>query len=490
MNLEKLFKPEIMAVIGVSRSNPLSPGRIILLKNEFEMNVKVYGIHPQGGEIEGVSLYERLDKLSEIPDLLVIAVGADDTLDYIQQCVDLHIPSCVIIGGGFAEIGGEGIKRQEKLQRLAFDNDIAVLGPNCIGVYAPPLVDTIFLPTERITRPPKGSVALISQSGGVLIDQFFVKFKERNIGVSTAVSIGNRAVVDESMLLEYFSKVDKESSNIAFYLEGFKENKARKFLQLAKESDDMIITFFGGITDQGRIATQSHTASLAGNSKILFAALKQNYIIRPHSEQELLTFLKVYDVLSYKKEKKQPFGKNEIIYGNVVILSVSGGHGVICADMLKKYGLTPVKFTDKEKKEMYEILNEVARDIASFNNPIDLTGSVLDRDIESMVQYLSEIERIECIILLLLPYPPNISFQIGRRIANIVTYKKKPIVTFMPYVEKYALIIESLELSSIPVFHSIKETVQAVSALKLRTRIKNLKINNIFWEPSDVVPDR
>ncbi|MFX1385447.1 MAG: CoA-binding protein, partial [Promethearchaeota archaeon] len=208
MNLEKLFKPKSMAVVGISKRNPLSPGRIILLKNEYEMNVKVYGIHPEGGQLEGVSLHSRLDELPEIPDVLIIAVNADDTIKYIEQCVDLGIKAAVIISSGFAEIGGKGIERQEKLSKIAFDNNIAVLGPNCIGVYAPPLVDTIFLPTERITRPPKGSVALISQSGGFLIDQFFVKFKERNIGVSTAVSIGNRAVVDETMLLEYFSKTD------------------------------------------------------------------------------------------------------------------------------------------------------------------------------------------------------------------------------------------------------------------------------------------
>ena len=184
------------------------------------------------------------------------------------------------------------------IKELAFENDIAILGPNCLGVYAPPIVDTIFLPTERITRPPRGSVALISQSGGVLVDQFFVKFSERNIGVSTAVSIGNRAVVDEVMLLEYFSKVDKETTNIAFYLEGFKEGKARKFFKLAKESEDTVITFFGGKTKEGKVATQSHTASLAGNYNVLKGALRQFQIINPHSERELLTCLKVYDVLS------------------------------------------------------------------------------------------------------------------------------------------------------------------------------------------------
>ncbi len=479
MDLEKLFKPKSMCVVGISKKNPLSPGRIVLLKNEFEMQVKVYGIYPSAGEIEGIQLYERLDKLPDIPDLLVIAVGPDDTLGYIQDCADLEIPAAVIIGGGFAEIGGKGKKRQKKLVEIAFNNDIAVLGPNCLGVYAPPLVDTIFLPTERITKPPKGSVALISQSGGVLVDQFFVKFNERNIGVSTAVSIGNRAVVDEVMLLEYFSKVDPETSNIAFYLEGFKEGRARKFLQLAKESEDTVIVFFGGKTREGKVATQSHTASLAGDFKIIYAALRQHYIIQPHSERELLTSLKVYDVLS---QRRNPFGENVITYGNVAIVSVSGGHAVLASDMLKKYGLSAVRFSPQEKRDLKEFMNPVAREIASFNNPIDLTGSVLDTDIENIIRYLSDLEKIECIILLLLPYPPNISFQIGRRVANIITYKNKPVVCFVPYVEKYSLIIESLELSNIPVFHSIKETVQAVSALKERTRVDSLKLKNFFGE--------
>ncbi len=479
MDLEKLFKPKSMAVVGISKKNPHSAGRIVLLKNEFEMEVKVYGIYPEGGEIDGIELYGRLDDLPEIPDLLVIAVGPDDTLGYVQSCVDLGIPASVIIGGGFAEIGGKGIKRQQQLEKMAFDNDIALVGPNCLGVYAPPIVDTIFLPTERITRPPKGSVALISQSGGVLVDQFFVKFKERNIGVSTAVSIGNRAVVDETMLLKYFSKEDDETTNITFYLEGFKEGKARKFLHLAKESEDTVIVYFGGKTREGKVATQSHTASLAGNYKIIYSALKQHLVLQPHSERELLTSLKVYDVLS---NRRNPFGDNVITYGDVAIVSVSGGHAVLASDMLKEYGLNAVRLTIQEKRDLKNLMNPVAKNIASFNNPIDLTGSVLDIDIENIIRYLSDLDKIECIILLLLPYPPNISFQIGRRIANIAISKNKPIICFVPYVSKYSLIIESLELAYIPVFHSIKETVQAVSALKHRTRINNIKHNNIFWK--------
>ena len=242
-------------------------------------------------------------------------------------------------------------------------------------------------------------------------------------------------------------------------------------------SEDTVIVYFGGKTREGKVATQYHTASLAGNYKIIYDALRQHYVIQPHSERELLTCLKVFDVLA---KKRNPFGKNVITYGEVAIVSVSGGHAVLASDMLKKYGLNAVRFSHQEKRDLKGLMNPVAAEIASFNNPIDLTGSVLDTDIENIIRYLSDVERIECIILLLLPYPPNISFQIGRRVANIITSKNKPVVCFVPYVAKYSMIIESLELANIPVFHSIKETVQAVSALKQRTRMDNLKLENLF----------
>jgi acetyltransferase len=472
MDLEKLFKPESMAVVGISKNNPLSPGRVIFIKNVFEMNVYTYGIHPDGGEVEGVQLYKSIEDLPKIPDLLVIAIPAKATLEYVEQCVEYGIPACIIISGGFAEIGGEGKKRQERLVEIATENDLAVLGPNCIGVYTPPLLDTIFMPTERITRPPKGTVALISQSGGVLVDQFFHKFNQINIGVSTAVSIGNRAVVDETMLLEYFSKHDPDTKNLAFYLEGFKKSRSREFLKHAKESEDMVITYFGGLSEKGKKATESHTASISGNAKILSAALKQYLVVQPTTELELLTDLKLLEIVSHKKK---PFDSTSIKEGNVAIVSLSGGHGVICADLLPHYDLNAVELTAEEQEDMKAMVNKTARSIATFSNPIDLTGSAKDEDVENLIQYLSGLDRIECIIVLILPYTPSVTFQIGRRIANRVMHERKPVVCFMPYIEKYGSIIEGLELSNVPVFHSIEEAVQAVSALKKRARILRIK---------------
>jgi acetyltransferase len=278
------------------------------------------------------------------------------------------------------------------------------------------------------------------------------------------------------MLLEYFSKRDPDTSNIAFYLEGFKKARSRDFLKFAKESEDMVITYFGGTSDKGKKATQSHTASVSGNARILSAALKQYLIVQPRTELELLTDLKLLEILSHKKK---PFDSTLIKDGSVAILSLSGGHGVLCADLLENYKLSAVEFNEEEMDEMKQLVNKTTRAIGTFSNPIDLTGSAKDEDLDNLIQYISGIERVECIIVLILPYTPSITFQVGRRIANAVMQKRKPVVCFMPYIEKYGSIIEGLELSNIPVFHSIEEAVQAVAALKRRARIIRIKEGNL-----------
>ncbi|GAH13847.1 unnamed protein product, partial [marine sediment metagenome] len=96
---------------------------------------------------------------------------------------------------------------------------------------------------------------------------------------------------------------------------------------------------------------------------MLSAALRQYQVIQPNSERELLTSLKVFDVLSHRKN---PFGKNVITYGNVVIVSVSGGHGVIASDMLSTYGLSAIRLERQEKKDLKDLMNPSAREIASF----------------------------------------------------------------------------------------------------------------------------
>ncbi|MHA1632690.1 MAG: CoA-binding protein [Candidatus Freyarchaeota archaeon] len=458
MNLRAVFQPKTMCVVGVSQTNPLNPGTVIYQKNMHEMEVEVFGVNPRGGFLEDRELYRSVSDVPKDVDLAVICVRAPIVNGIVEECGEAGVKGVVVVSGGFAEVGGEGVERQRELAVIAEKYDLALIGPNCVGVYSPPYVDTFFLPSERLVTPPPGRVAVISQSGGVLVDQFFSKYAERKIGVSAAVSVGNKAVVDETLLLEYF-KEDSRTGIVAVYLEGFEEGEGAAFLRKAAECFEKkpVIVFRAGKTEYGRRATVSHTGSVMASLNVASAAFKQWGVIEVETEYEITTFSKVLS-----------FELPSIHDGNVVILTISGGHGVICSDLCARYGLKLVEFTEDEMRELQELLNPSAAPVASLRNPIDLTGSVVDRDVERVLERLMEMDKVEAVILLMLPYPPTITMQLGRRASNIARKYRKPVVAYVPWVQKYQMIVEGLELNGVPVGHTVEEAVQMVKALKMR----------------------
>ena len=152
----------------------------------------------------------------------------------------------------------------------------------------------------------------------------------------------------------------------------------------------------------------------------------------------------------------------------IAILSVSGGHGVICADLLEHYGMKLTKFSQTQIEQMKLLMNPTAASIAGFNNPIDVTGAVIEEDIVNLLEYLLYQDNVSLIIMLLLPYPPQISMHLGRKIIKISNKYSKPIVTFVPWTEKYNLLRESLELNHIPCGHTVEDAVQMARAIILK----------------------
>ncbi|MGQ9720902.1 MAG: CoA-binding protein [Candidatus Jordarchaeum sp.] len=458
MDLKKVFEPKTIAVVGVSVTNPLSPGTVIFNKNYHEMGAETIPVNLRGGEIEGVPIYPSVLDIPDKVDLAVIAIRSDLVNPTVEECGKAGIGGVVVISGGFAELGNEGVERQNELAKIADEYDIALIGPNCMGVYSPPFVDTFFLPSERMLKPPAGNVAIISQSGGFIVDQFLSKYAERNIGVSVAVSIGNKAVVDETILMEYFLK-DRRTNTVAMYLEGFKEREGRRFLDIAGEftKNKHLIVFRAGKTAGGQRAAMSHTSSVAASPRLAADIFKQYGILEAENEHEIVSFAKV---LSFKHKT--------IKNGDVVALTVSGGHGVVCADLIPKYGLKLVEFTEEEIKEMRQMINPSAARIAVLNNPIDLTGSAQDIDLEKVFEYLLQLKKIEAVIVLTFPYPPTITMQIGRRLSNIAGRYGKPVIAYVPWLSKYEIIIKGFEINNVPVAHTIEEAVQMIKGLKMR----------------------
>lgn len=286
----------------------------------------------------------------------------------------------------------------------------------------------------------------------MLIDQM-VKFAGQGIGVSLAVSIGNKACIKETDLLHWF-ETDENTRVIAFYIEGFEKGEGRRFIQAAEHCAKPVVVLKAGKTARGMDAASSHTASLAGDYQVFSQIMKQHCVAEAENEFELTSFCEALSCY--------PKG----IQGRVAILSISGGHGVLAADACIDHDLEVPHIQPHVQKAIQAELNPEIQEIAALSNPLDLTGSCVDEDIMTAVRLLSRDETIDCIVALLLPYSPGISADIGAKLSQVARTEGKPLIAYVPNEEKYKMIIEGFELNSIPVASSVEGAVLMAKALK------------------------
>lgn len=449
MDLKYLFRPSTMAVIGVSTSQDNHPANVIYNKNHLRYPVKTFPVNPKGGILNRDKLYSSIDDIQEDIDMAVIAVRAEYVPGVVEQCIQKGVGGAVIISGGFAESGN--LRLQQRVVDIAKEASFPFVGPNCLGIYAPDYVDTFFLPGERIIRPDKGNVGFVSQSGGVLVDQM-VKFAGQGIGISLAVSIGNKACIRETDMLDWFDQ-DLETKVIAFYVEGFEKGEGRQFIKKAEQCSKPVIILKAGKSKKGSEAVSSHTASLAGDYRVFSEIMKQYCVAEADNEYELTCFCEALSCY--------PKGIN----GNIGIITLSGGHGVIAADACELHGLSIPEIDLATIDIIKEKLSSGIRDIVSLVNPLDLTGSSTDSDIVTTTRHLSRDGNIDCVIALLLPYSPGISTDIGAKLSQVARNEGKPMIAYVPNEDKYKIIIEGFELNNIPVASSVDGAVLMAKAL-------------------------
>ena len=450
LQFTSLLKPESIAVFGVSLSNDSHPANVIYSKLLLRYPVKVYPINPRGGRLRRDRVYTDISEVPAKVDLAVIATRAEYVPKIVEACIQFKVGGGIIISGGFAEAGRADL--QDQLVTMAEQAGFPFIGPNCLGVYAPGVFDTFFLPGERLVRPDEGHVALVSQSGGVLVDQM-VKFAEQGVGLSLAVSIGNKAMVREMDLLRYLAS-DKQTHVIAFYVEGFAENEGRQFVQAASKLKKPVIVLKAGKTAAGSRAVSSHTASLAGDYKVFSAVLAQHGIVEARDEYEMVSFC---ESLSCYPQS---------VAGRVGIVTVSGGHGALATDACSRIGLSVPPLSEQTQNDIRAGFSDRIKAIASVDNPIDLTGSAVDDDFVAAAAALSRATEIDCVLMLLLPYSPGVSADLGARLSYVYQREGKPLVTYVPHVDKFRMLIEGFELNHVPVSASINGAVLMVEAMR------------------------
>ena len=383
-SLRPLFRPGSVAVVGASR-DPTSIGyRLLeaLILNRFQG--PVYPVNPKAAVVGSIRAYPSVRELPEPVDLAVIAVPRNAVLPVVDDCAERGVKALVVITAGFAEISAEGRELQQRLVEKVRGYGMRLVGPNCLGLLnTDPQVqlNASFSPVF----PPPGRIAMSSQSGALGL-AILALARRLQLGLSTFVSVGNKADVSGNDLLQYWEE-DDQTDVILLYLESF--GNPRRFSRIARRVSRRkpIIAVKSGRTGAGRRAAGSHTAALAANDVAVEALFRQTGVIRSD------TLAEMFDLASTFGSQPLPQGRR------VAIVTNAGGPGILCADTCEDGGLRVPELSEGTKARLSKFLPAHA----SLNNPVDMIASAGPEHYRQTIETLLSTDEIEALVVIYIP---------------------------------------------------------------------------------------
>ena len=418
-NLEKMFHPRSVALIGVSTELTKLSGRPFRFFREFGYEGKLYPVNPKYKEVGGVPCFENLGAIPDQVDLAVITLPASAVPGTLAACGAKGIRAAAIISSGFAEVGGEGIRLQEELNRIAREHGIAVCGPNCSGfVYVPEKVTATFSVGLDEGFPKEGPAAFVSQSGA-LSSYLLAEGRDRGLGFCYWITTGNECVLSFTDYLEYIIE-DPRVGLVMGYLEDARNGDA--FQASARRAlilDKPLILLKGGRSAAGAKASVSHTGSLAGTDEVYQAVFSRNGVLRAENLDE------IFDLAELAQAPKRPRGKR------VQILTNSGAAGILMADAGSELGL---EFPDLAP-ETIEKLKKVMPPFATLSNPMDLTAEIVARPglLKDAAELIATDPNVDNLVIYL-GFVPGAHERLARNVVEVARSTDKLVmVTWFPF---------------------------------------------------------
>ncbi len=274
---------------------------------------------------------------------------------------------------------------ENKLQKVCQENNIALVGPNCLGVINPEIkMNASF----GQMMPKLGNIAFMSQSGA-LCTAVLDYADDLGIGFSKFASLGNKADVDELKLIRYLAQ-DEQTKVILVYAEEL--SKANEFISTLRQinrspNPKPVIVLKSGRTEEGAGAIASHTGSLAGGDAAYQALFKQAGVIRADSIRELFDLARIF--------AHNPLRQVQ----NLAIVTNAGGPGVITTDQAVESGLELAELSTDTKDRLKELLPEAA----SSSNPVDILGDARAERYQKTLEILADDQNIDAIQVVLTP---------------------------------------------------------------------------------------
>ena len=380
--LDRLFSPRSIAVIGASKT----VGKVgyLTLSNLVQSGFQgpIVPINSAGGELFGLPVYKQLADYPDAIDLVVIAVPAEMVPAAARDAVAKKAGAVVVVASGFKEAGPEGRALEDELIAICQRGGVRLLGPNCLGV-----INTAIRMNASFSRriPQAGSMAIFSQSGALCTAMMDIA-DERELGVSKAISIGNKADITEVDVLEALAE-DEDTRVIVGYLEDISDGDRFVKAAEAASSRKPVVILKAGTTAAGTRAAANHTGVLVGKDTAYGAAFKRAGICRAD------TFDALFDSATALALQPTPKGDR------VLIITNSGGSGTISADAVEKAGLTVAPLGEELARQLRRALPEAA----FIDNPIDISAAAEPRHYAAAIDIAAAEGSFDAVLIVLAP---------------------------------------------------------------------------------------
>ena len=456
-SLRAFLNPKSVAVIGASR-RPNTIGNFVF-RNLIQQDFKgvVYPVNPNAEVIAAVKAYPSILDIPGDIDLAIISIPADKVQQVVEECAHKGVRGVVVLTSGFSDIGADGMERQNKLVNTIRNYGMRMLGPNCMGmINTNPEIN--LNATFSAVVPPPGNIAFATQSG-VLGSAILMYATNLNIGLSTFVSIGNRADVSSNELLQYWED-DPDTDVVLLYLESF--GNPRKFTRIARSitAKKPVVAVTSNRTPLQMRVSNSQTGSMATDEAATEALFKQAGILRADTLEDL------FDTGSLLANQPLPLGNR------VAIISNAGGPALLTADACKARGLEIPVLSSNTTAQLKALLSPRA----NSSNPIDMSPEFAIPQYRDALKLLLADENIDIVVVIFIPPILKLSEEFAaiiREVAPLFRERGKPLVTSFLGLRGARIELGSRENRYVPSFAFPESTAGALSrALEFSQRLR------------------
>lgn len=431
-----------VAIVGASADPGKIAGRPLAYMLSRGFVGKLFPVNPTRAQVQGVKSYPSLAAIGEPVDLAIVGTPAALVEGVIREGIAAGVRAFVVFSSGFSETGEAGAALQRRLGELARAHDVAILGPNCLGV-ANSATGLIASFTTALEETPirQGGFALVSQSGA--LGAYWMNICLRSgLGFSKWITTGNECDMDAAAAIAYLAG-DADTRVIGLYVEDIRDTVAfRRALRAAAEAGKPVIAIKAGRSQAGAAAAASHTGALAGDDALYDACLRQHGALRVDSLGQMMDAARLYLFDSVPQGRR------------IAVMSVSGGAGVLIADEAERWGLALPPLAEHTASALAPVLPSFVQ----AANPLDLTGNVV-QDTASIGRALEAVARDpgNDAIVLFVGLMHSIASAFTDAIAQARQRTHRPIIVIWIGAKEES--VAALEQARIPVFRDIPPAV-------------------------------